>query len=682
MLLHFFLLFPFRRDWLNRHPKAAWGLYAPSLVLVALLEARNWPTGLAHALGAAPFLPRDAVEWVHWGEGLVGMYWAASLVGALVLFFHAYRTNRLATVRQRLRIVWLGALASILPLLLVLCLYLIRPQTGVPGDRLATLALVFLPVSFGYAILRQQFVDWEWMVKRSLVYAALAHAAIFVFFGSAFVTRRWAPQWAEADGSIGAAVGLALLVGMLGPISDRLHDRLDRYVYPDRYDIRRPMRDLMRQIRRAHTDSRRERVLLATLGRVLGAQKAAFFRTRGGGWFEASSFLGPRHETLPLLSPALAEPVFVQGEPLLRGDLEAAVAALELPESDLEILQTLRARIFVPLIGPSGRLGLIVPGHAQLRRELHDSGAGVSRGLSDSGEPRPGERHVARGEPGARRASRRDGACADGAARSSAALVAAPRATYSLPRSASRPGKWAATTTTAWWRSAGSGGNGDLSAPLAMGERGELILAIGDVSGKGVPAALLMSNVQAIFHAEADVGRSPEQILQALNARLCSLDRPDRFVSFFCARFDPATRVLEYANAGHLPPVWVGGDGTCRPLEQSGLLLGVRPESEYAGGQAILGSGDVLVLFTDGVTERDGADGAFDESQLARFVAAHRHLAADDLLAHILGRPRRPAGARSCRGRGRRIEWPASGRLSTPWTLQRRWDLGRWIPWR
>lgn len=650
LLLHFFLLFPFPRRWIEEHPWWSAALYAPAFCLVMLLEAARWPPGLLESTAGWPIVGGwTPTDWVRTGEDLVALEWSVALVLAVALFFHAYRRNRLATVRHRLRIAWIGTLASLLPLLVVIGVRLFLPRAELPGDRVATLTLAFLPVSFAYAILRQQFVDWEWLTKRALVYGALVHLAILLFFVSVFSLRAWRPELPHVGSRVGALFGVVLLAGMLGPLAHRLHDRLDRYVYPDRYDIRRPLRDLARQMRRANSESRRERVLLATLGRVLGAQSAAFFRRAPSGAFEATSFLGPRPGTWPVLSAALAEPVFAQGEPVLRGDLETTLASRQLPESDHDVLRALRARIFVPLRGRRERLGMIVLGRRSFGEhyttpeleflEAFQTQASLALENAELLE-------ATRSHEGLRQEM------------ANAQTVQQDLLPRSLPRlshvqlaAVSQPSRdVGGDYYDCWWRPGGgarSNGDGpnhgtagpspDYATDYAT-EGGDLILAIGDVSGKGVPAALLMSNVQAIFHAEAEVGRSPAEILRALNLRLCSLDRPARFVSFFCARFDPASRLLEYANAGHLPPVWIRADGTAGTLDSGGLLLGVRAESEYVDAHVELAPGDVLVLFTDGVTERGGPHGGFDEAQLGLFVRAHRHLAADDLLAHILGR--------------------------------------------
>jgi sigma-B regulation protein RsbU (phosphoserine phosphatase) len=124
-------------------------------------------------------------------------------------------------------------------------------------------------------------------------------------------------------------------------------------------------------------------------------------------------------------------------------------------------------------------------------------------------------------------------------------------------------------------------------------------------------------------------------MLATLNQRLCAIQRPDRFVSLFCAELDPRKRCLRYANGGHLQPILVRARGPIERLDRGGLLLGVREPIVYEPGEVMLDPGDLLLLFTDGVIERGGPEGTFGELALQSFVARHRHLSARDLVGRI-----------------------------------------------
>ncbi len=184
------------------------------------------------------------------------------------------------------------------------------------------------------------------------------------------------------------------------------------------------------------------------------------------------------------------------------------------------------------------------------------------------------------------------------------------------------------------WRPA-AGVGGDCFDAIAFGT-GRLALSIADVVGKGIPAALLMSNLQATCRAFATGATSPGDLCAQVNRILCGHIAEDRFITFFYCVADAAGS-LTYANAGHYLPMLVRPDGTLERLAAGGPVLGVFPDGSYSQGQCEFGSGDRLVLFTDGITEarRAGDEEEFGEDRLQELVVAHRHQSVTDLHASL-----------------------------------------------
>ena len=162
-------------------------------------------------------------------------------------------------------------------------------------------------------------------------------------------------------------------------------------------------------------------------------------------------------------------------------------------------------------------------------------------------------------------------------------------------------------------------------------------LCIADVSGKGLPAALLMSNLQAAVRGLASPGLAPDGLCSRLNSLVCHNTGADRFITFFYARLDGPARLLHYANAGHNAPILLHADGSHERLQAGGGVLGVFPRQKFASGAAQLATGDRLILYTDGVTEVcDPADEEFGEVRLLRLLQEHRLAAASALQEKIL----------------------------------------------
>jgi sigma-B regulation protein RsbU (phosphoserine phosphatase) len=167
-------------------------------------------------------------------------------------------------------------------------------------------------------------------------------------------------------------------------------------------------------------------------------------------------------------------------------------------------------------------------------------------------------------------------------------------------------------------------------------------IAIGDVSGKGMPAALLMATLRAYLHGQTLSGMTNlADVMASLNRLVYESSAANRYATFFYAQYEATTRRLEYVNAGHNPPVIVRArSGSDRPeiirLETGGPVIGLMPDCSYGQGSVTLEEGDVLVLFTDGITEAMNPAGEeWGEERLVQVIGANRALPARDLIDRI-----------------------------------------------
>jgi serine phosphatase RsbU (regulator of sigma subunit)/pSer/pThr/pTyr-binding forkhead associated (FHA) protein len=165
---------------------------------------------------------------------------------------------------------------------------------------------------------------------------------------------------------------------------------------------------------------------------------------------------------------------------------------------------------------------------------------------------------------------------------------------------------------------------------------GRVALALGDVSGKAMPAALLMTSLQARVRVLAEEPPDVAQLLTRLN-RITAANCPsNRFVSFFFSVLDPATGELVYSNAGHNPPLLLRSTGQVEPLEGGGLLLGIFPHATYDAFRCRMGTGDVLLLFSDGVTEAVNPAGEeFGEERVIAVLRRNRERSAGEILSAV-----------------------------------------------
>lgn len=164
-------------------------------------------------------------------------------------------------------------------------------------------------------------------------------------------------------------------------------------------------------------------------------------------------------------------------------------------------------------------------------------------------------------------------------------------------------------------------------------------ICIADVAGKGIAAALLMSNLQATVRSLAAQDLEPGALTERVNRFIRSNTASDRFITFFYAIFDAQARRMVYTNAGHNPPILLSREGATSRLACGGLAMGISAREGYEQAGVDLAEGDRLILFTDGITEASDATGEeFGEQRLLEVLRDSRSLDATKIQTLVLAR--------------------------------------------
>ena len=178
---------------------------------------------------------------------------------------------------------------------------------------------------------------------------------------------------------------------------------------------------------------------------------------------------------------------------------------------------------------------------------------------------------------------------------------------------------------------------------------GRMALALGDVSGKGISAALVMASLQSALHAQlrhappenaTDQRLSTATLMSQLSEQLYENTPPEKYATFFCATYDDRTGSLLYTNAGHLPPILIRGKERLR-LDVGGTVVGLMPIFTYDQQVVELQQGDLLAMFTDGITEAEDASGEqFGDERLANLLMEHQNKPLDEIVRIVTDRVR------------------------------------------
>ncbi|RMG63551.1 MAG: GAF domain-containing protein [Calditrichaeota bacterium] len=174
---------------------------------------------------------------------------------------------------------------------------------------------------------------------------------------------------------------------------------------------------------------------------------------------------------------------------------------------------------------------------------------------------------------------------------------------------------------------------------------GTLAFALGDVTGKGIPAAILMANLQAIIRTEALMDLPPSEVVRRGNFLLHRNTDSDKFVTMFYGCLRPGSHELCYCNAGHDHPMLIRRDGTLMRLGTGGTVLGFVSPFPFEQTTLVLAPGDLLVIYSDGLTEAmNPLEEEFGEERLAAFFVERRHLPLDQLQHELYSRIEEYAG--------------------------------------
>jgi sigma-B regulation protein RsbU (phosphoserine phosphatase) len=170
--------------------------------------------------------------------------------------------------------------------------------------------------------------------------------------------------------------------------------------------------------------------------------------------------------------------------------------------------------------------------------------------------------------------------------------------------------------------------------PLADGR---LVITLGDVAGKGSPAALLMALLLAMLRTLVDERLEPADLITRLNVQVCRHAPGTRFITLFYAVFDPITGSLTYVSAGHMPPLLLRADGSCERLSDGGISLGMFEHSTYTTGHVVIQQDDLFAVYSDGITEAENPKGVpFDEIGLETALNASRNDSLSDIGAAVV----------------------------------------------
>lgn len=614
-LLHFFLLFPGR---MHVRAGASWRrvvlVYAAPTVLCltsTVLAVRRFGLHAVPDVAMTTLLAASAA------------YFPVYVLISLVAFVRGYLASPPAQ-KQRLRVVMAGAIAGFGPFVALTVYRSLSSGEATILEPAAAVSLIFVPATFAYAILKHGAIELNVVVRKSLVYAFLSAAIIACYYGVVHLLGEVVMGEFGVSNAVVLPVAALVLAFVFAPAREHIQRVVDRLFYRGEYVFKQEVYDFNRQLSRRLSKDEIYACFFDRCESLLRPSYVAVYAGASGRAFDLDRATGGAPEVLP---PVFSMDCFLgryfsrYKTPLM---VEFLDASWERPNLDLEsrnVLSIPSLAVCVPLLAPDRFVGVVLLGGklsgAAYRRadaELLETFADQLALVLQNAELLQSslEKERLKGEVMLAREIQLSLLPDTAPARDSIEMRGQMESSFEV--------------------------GGDYFDYFAVDDD-HTGVAIGDVSGKGVPAAMLMSSIQAVFKNLALKSRlSPAEVIAELSNHLFENAKPHQFATFFYGVFEHSTSTFAFSNAGHCPTLLLrAGGGYADRLGKGGLVLGVRRDQGYAEGTVALEPGDLMLLYTDGVTEqKDDAGEEYGEKRLISFLKAHANLPVEALQSALI----------------------------------------------
>ena len=606
--LHFFLIFPgweigreSLRGRIIRFLYIPPALFYVSSFIMALLRFSN-------------FRSIAALKPV---ESLIAVYWLAYMLASIAFFVRTYKVSD-KVQRVKFRIVMIGVALGVLPISSIMLIKQFAPSIEIPHENFSVVFLSFISISFAYAILKHGTFDVGIALRKALVYTILSILTVSVFFLLVNLFGSQLQKFLGINLTYATAVVLVLLALIFTPARRGVQKLVDRAFAKREKKYFDQVIDFSRKIQFCFSIEEIAELVSYEIVSLIDVNSVFIFVLRDQESFELKKCYPPESHIpfteFPLRSD-LGKLLLDMRATMLLEYFDRLWLKSNLGRLSRELLSMAGASAIVPLVEQNELLGFIIVGKKRNGKLFSPSDSEVLELIGERTaialknidlykdsivkEKLEKEIHLA----------------------SEIQMRLIPDKAPELKRS-----EIAARIKTS--REVG----GDFFDFIEF-DGSEIGLAMADVSGKGIPAGLLMTTLKAFLRSEASAEKSTSEVVSALNSFLYDMSDMEKFATFFYARYNDMDGIIEYSNAGSFPPFIIRKDGRLDRLSRGGMILGIDKRAEFDEGITKLKEGDILVMYTDGIIDQENEIGEnFGEKRMYDIIRNNLNLSVDELI--------------------------------------------------
>jgi len=545
---------------------------------------------------------------------------ALQVIAGFVILRHNFVTAPNALEKRQTKLVlWGSGIPLLIYVVYSLDLWGFRLVEMPLTTRLLIYNVVFLiilasPLSFAYAMRRYRLMEVEARLKRGTRFAIvtvflLAVFVLLVYFISGILLRSLHVESRATT----VLVTLVLALGFI-PAHRYMRHQIEMWLYPERTKLRRMLSEFLANIAAMPNRDTLWSELEDNLRQGLGIASVIPVLRNGDG----QSFRATNGDVVPLEPDgALIKEMETTSSSLICNEC-LATDKMTLTDAERKWIEENRAAMLLPMVVQTRLIGFLGITFEKDHEDLEAEDLGILTSLASQVALQSENLRLVEENFDKRRMEEQ---------LANARQVQQRFLPSKLPET---PGLHVAARFLSSYEVAG-----DYYDVIPL-TGGRTLFAVGDVSGKGAGAAMIMANVQASLRSMSKVNVTLLDLVSGINALICENTDLDQYVTFFAASFDPKTSRLTYINGGHNPPRVVRANGEIKELWVGGTVLGFLPETAYQEGTIDLAPGDSMIAFTDGVSEAmNERDEEFGERRIVEIVQRTRHEAPESVLQAI-----------------------------------------------